>query len=148
MLLLLKMQFQNVALFFSALPAAVAILPMMLELLVFQDGQRIGCVNGYGKFISSAAACYPFRTRDIEGSDNKNVWAFDYGTCSTESSVLECYEPEGVPAIFTHSGADLELVGSFSANSIPGSDDVGRVSIIVGSGGSERFFLQVHFLSG
>ncbi|XXG99004.1 NAD-dependent isocitrate dehydrogenase [Hypoxylon texense] len=145
------MQFKNAVLFLSAFPAALAILPMTLELLVFQDGQRVGCVNGYGKFISSTAACYPFRTRDIEGSDNKNLWAFGYGTCSTESGVFDCYEPEGTPAIFTHNGADLELVGSgttFSANSIPSSSDTAGAEIIVGSGGSEQFFLQVHSLSG
>ncbi|KAI6087802.1 hypothetical protein F4821DRAFT_99776 [Hypoxylon rubiginosum] len=145
------MQFKNAALFLSAVSAAVATLPPTLELLVFQNGQRIGCVNGYGRFISSTAACFPFRTQDIDGSDDKNLVAFGYGTCSTESGVLDCYEPQGAPAVFTQNGADLELVGSgtaFSANSIPSSDDTAGTDIIVGSGGSEQFFLQVLSVSG
>ncbi|KAI1257714.1 hypothetical protein MGN70_000758 [Eutypa lata] len=171
------MQFKNAALFVSALlPAAImASLPATLELLAFQNGQRIGCVNGYGKFITSELACYPFRAMAIEGSDNRNLWAVGYGTCSTESGTLECYEPEGEPSAFTvrnhfksplalHpslslavlipgdlNGADLELVGtgtSFSANSKPDVDDRMGVEIIVGDGGSEDFFLQVHAVSG
>ncbi|KAI2617016.1 hypothetical protein GGS26DRAFT_603324 [Hypomontagnella submonticulosa] len=145
------MQFKGAVLFLSVVPAAMAILPTTVELLVFQNGQRIGCVNGYGKFTTSTAARYPFRTRDIEGSDDKYLWAFGYGTCSTESSVIDCYEPEGAPAAFTHNSADLELVDSgtgFSANSIPSSDDTKGVDIIVGNGGSEQFSLQVRGLSG
>ncbi|EMR65345.1 hypothetical protein UCREL1_7688 [Eutypa lata UCREL1] len=147
------MQFKNAALFVSALlPAAImASLPATLELLAFQNGQRIGCVNGYGKFITSELACYPFRAMAIEGSDNRNLWAVGYGTCSTESGTLECYEPEGEPSAFTLNGADLELVGtgtSFSANSKPDTDDRMGVEIIVGDGGSEDFFLQVHAVSG
>ena len=104
------MQFKSVVVFLSALPAAMAVLPMTLELLAFQNGQRIGCVNGYGKFISSTAACYPFRTQDIAGSDNKNLWAFGYGTCSTESGVIDCYEPEGAPTAFTVSAQPPYLI--------------------------------------
>lgn len=96
------MQFKSVALFLSALPAAFANLPATLELLVFQDGQRIGCVNGYGKFITNKLACYPFRTQSIDASsDNRNLWAVGYGTCSAESGTLECYQPEGEPSAFT-----------------------------------------------
>ncbi|KAI2621135.1 hypothetical protein GGR54DRAFT_90078 [Hypoxylon sp. NC1633] len=145
------MQIKNSFFFLSALPAAMATLPMTLELLVFQDGQRIGCVNGYGKFITSTIACYPFRAHDIEGSEYKNLWAFGYGMCSTETGFVDCYDPAGVPAVFTSTGADLELVGSgtaFSANSIPDSGDRAGIDIVVGDGGSEQFSLQVHALSG
>lgn len=108
------MQFKNAALFLSAVSAAVATLPPTLELLVFQNGQRIGCVNGYGRFISSTAACFPFRTQDIDGSDDKNLVAFGYGTCSTESGVLDCYEPQGAPAVFTVSKTTQPLFDSSS----------------------------------
>ncbi|KAI1394717.1 hypothetical protein F4819DRAFT_501607 [Hypoxylon fuscum] len=113
------------ALLLSVLPAAIATLPLTLELLVFQAGQRIGCVNGYGKFITT--------------------------TASAEAGAIDCYEPVGAPAPFTLNGADLELVGcgtAFSAPSIPATDDRTGVDIIVGSGGSEQFFLQVHSVSG
>ncbi|KAI4869386.1 hypothetical protein F4820DRAFT_444240 [Hypoxylon rubiginosum] len=104
------MQFNNAALFLSVLWAALAILLMT-------SSRR------------PRHATYPFRTQGIEGSDNKNLQAFGYGTCIAESGVLDCCEPEGAPAIFTNSGADLKLIGSgiaFSANSIPNSGDTAR----------------------
>lgn len=96
------MQFKNAALFLSALPAVLATLPATLELFVYQDGVRIGCVNGYGKFITGNLACYPFRTQAVDAtSDDRQIWASGYGTCSAESGTLECYEPEGAPSSFT-----------------------------------------------
>ncbi|RYP76624.1 hypothetical protein DL769_003584 [Monosporascus sp. CRB-8-3] len=139
------MQFKNVALFLSVLPAAMASLPLTLELLVFQNGQRIGCVDIYGKFVTNARSCFPFRAMDIPGSDNKHLWTAYGGKCSADSGVLECYETDGEPSEFTvspiqlhpptlspsHSGtgtsasladiitaqngADLELVGAGTA---------------------------------
>ncbi|KAK7752377.1 hypothetical protein SLS62_005714 [Diatrype stigma] len=150
------MQFRSVALFLSALPAALANLPPTLELLAFQDGQRIGCVNGYGRFITNKLACCPFRAQTIDASsDSSNLWAVGYGTCSAEPGTLECYQPEGEPSAFTLNGTDLELVGtvtgigtSFSANSKPDPEDRKGVETIVGDGGSEVFSLQVHAVSG
>ncbi|KAI1084821.1 hypothetical protein F5B20DRAFT_222483 [Whalleya microplaca] len=145
------MQSKNFFIFITILRTAVATLPTTLELLVFQNGQRIGCVNGYGKFITSTAACFLFQTQEIEGSENKNIWASGYGTCSADSGVIECYEPQGAPAIFTQHGTDLELVGfgtTFSANSNPDASDRIGVDILVGEGGGETFLLQVHALSG
>ncbi|KAH9995158.1 hypothetical protein F4779DRAFT_200032 [Xylariaceae sp. FL0662B] len=145
------MQIKHAIFFLAALRGAVATLPETFELLVFRDGQRIGCVNGYGKFVTSGIACYLFRAQSIDGSENKNIWASGYGTCSADSNVIECYEPKGAPAVFTQRGADLELVGSgttFSADLEPDSSDRMGVDIIVGEGGIETFFLQVHALSG
>ncbi|RYP66896.1 hypothetical protein DL771_007553 [Monosporascus sp. 5C6A] len=144
------MQFKNAALFLSALPAVMAILPPTLELLVFQNGQRIGCVDIYGKFVTNTRTCFPFRTVDIPRSDNKHLWTVHGDKCSADSGVLECYETDGEPSKFTRNGADLDLVGTgtaFSASSIPAADS-GGADIIVGDSGSEKFFLQVRAVSG
>ncbi|RYP05839.1 hypothetical protein DL765_009713 [Monosporascus sp. GIB2] len=144
------MQFKNAALLLSAIPAAVANLPPTLELLVFQNGQRIGCVDINGKFVTNARTCFPFRAMVIPGSNNKHLWSVYGGKCSADSGVLECYAPSGEPSEFTLNGADLELIGAgtaFSANSIPALASAGA-DIIVGDSGSEKFFLQVRPVSG
>ena len=107
------MQFKipTIAILWAFIPAAMASLPPTMELLVFQEGRRIGCVNGYGKFVVNTLGCYPFRAQavaaDDDGDDddnsseeNRRLWAAGYGTCSAEAGVLECYEPAGQPSSF------------------------------------------------
>ena len=101
------MQFTNLAaalaLFTAVIPAALASLPTTLELLVFQDGRRVGCVNGYGRFVANDLGCYPFRAQAVDGDEpeeNRKLWAVGYGTCSAEAGVLECFEPAGPPSSF------------------------------------------------
>ena len=106
------MQFKipTIAILWAFIPAAMASLPPTMELLVFQEGRRIGCVNGYGKFVVNTLGCYPFRAQavaaDDDGDDdnsseeNRRLWAAGYGTCSAEAGVLECYEPAGHPSSF------------------------------------------------
>lgn len=107
------MQFKipTIAILWAVIPAAMASLPPTMELLVFQEGRRIGCVNGYGKFVVNTLGCYPFRAQAVAADDddddednsseeNRRLWAAGYGTCSAEAGVLECYEPAGQPSSF------------------------------------------------
>ena len=109
----MQLKIPTTAVLWAVIPGAMASLPMTLELLVFQEGRRIGCVNGYGKFVVNTLGCYPFRAQavaadgddsddddDVGSEENRRLWAAGYGTCSAEAGVLECYEPAGQPSSF------------------------------------------------
>ncbi|KAH9894624.1 hypothetical protein F4778DRAFT_784053 [Xylariomycetidae sp. FL2044] len=146
----MKFTIASLSLALALLPSALATLPGTLELLVFQNGQRAGCVNRYGNFTTNHISCYPFRAFAIPGSEYQNVAGNALTKCSTDTGLLNCRV--GEPAAFTQNGADLEHIGtgtSFSVNSIPTStDDTVGVDIIVGGAGPIAVFLQVHGISG
>ena len=80
-----------------AIPAATASLPRTFSLYAYQNGQRIGCINGYGRFTTSDMACYPFNS----DPNVKPTTIRGYEPCSTANGTLVCYEVEGSVSQFT-----------------------------------------------
>lgn len=90
------MQFKTALLLLGAMPAAMATLPRTFELLAFQNGQRIGCINGRGNFITGTLFCYPFNSNpDIDPTTVRG-----YERCSATDGVLSCYEVVDEAALF------------------------------------------------
>ncbi|KAF6811523.1 hypothetical protein CSOJ01_05656 [Colletotrichum sojae] len=134
----------------AAIPTALATLPRTFELLAFQNGQRIGCINGYGNFITYRIACYPFSTYGVLGETNE---IRGYEACNAVNGSFSCFETENVRSLFAVSlnGADLELVGSgtqWSADSLPDIEDRYGVPTNIGGEGAVPIFLQVHSVQG
>ena len=67
------------------------------ELLAFENGQRIGCINGYGNFITGSLACYPFNT---VGTPVEEVAIRGYEPCSASNGSLVCYQAAGSSSLF------------------------------------------------
>ncbi|KAK1467648.1 hypothetical protein CCUS01_07179 [Colletotrichum cuscutae] len=140
------MQLRSIALTLSSIYGAFATLPRTFELLAFQNGQRIGCINGYGNFVTGGLACYPFNT---VGTPVEEVSIRGYEPCSASNGSLVCYqaaEPRHQVA-----GTYLDLIGNgtlFSADSLPQTSDRVGVSVDVGANGSVVMALQVRGLSG
>lgn len=81
----------------AVIPTALAILPRTFELLAFQNGQRIGCINGYGNFITYKIACYPFNTYGTLAETN-NIRGYE--ACSAANGSFVCWEAEGERSLF------------------------------------------------
>ncbi|KAJ0327615.1 hypothetical protein COL5a_005583 [Colletotrichum fioriniae] len=106
------MQPKFFALALGSIGGVLATLPRTFELLAFQDGQRIGCINGYGNFITGSLACYPFNT---VGTPVEQVAIRGYEPCSASNGSLVCYQAAGSSSLFGLTGADLDLIGNGSA---------------------------------
>ncbi|KAK1462060.1 hypothetical protein CMEL01_14027 [Colletotrichum melonis] len=142
------MQLRSIALPLSSIYGAFATLPRTFELLAFQNGQRIGCINGYGNIITGSLACYPFNT---VGTPVEEVAIRGYEPCSASNGSLVCYQAAEPSSQFGVAGTYLDLIGNgtlFSADSLPQTTDTVGVSIDVGANGSIVMALQVRGLSG
>ncbi|KAG7050863.1 hypothetical protein JMJ77_0001495 [Colletotrichum scovillei] len=137
-----------IALTLGSICGVFATLPRTFELLAFENGQRIGCINGYGNFITGSLACYPFNT---VGTPVENVAIRGYEPCSASNGSLVCYQAAGPSSLFGLTGADLDLIGNgtlFSADSFPQTSDRVGVPVGVGANGSVPMALQVRGLTG
>ncbi|KAF9875448.1 hypothetical protein CkaCkLH20_07268 [Colletotrichum karsti] len=142
------MRFTNFLPALAAIPAVLATLPRTFELLAFQNGQRIGCINGYGNFVTNKLVCYPYNT---VGDPAETNYIFGYEPCSAANGSFVCWQAEGERSLFGLSGADLNLIGVgtlWSADSLPDSQDRYGVPVNIGNEGSQPIFLQVHGISG
>ncbi|KAK1704796.1 uncharacterized protein BDZ83DRAFT_758710 [Colletotrichum acutatum] len=142
------MQPKFIALTVGSFCGVFATLPRTFELLVFQNGQRIGCINGYGNFITGSLACYPFNT---VGTPVEKVAIRGYEPCSVSNGSLVCYQAVGPSSLYGLTGADLDLIGNgtlFSADSLPQTSDRVGVPVDVGDDGIGAMSLQVRGLSG
>ncbi|KAK1525498.1 hypothetical protein CABS01_00587 [Colletotrichum abscissum] len=142
------MQLKSIVLTLSSIYGAFATLPRTFELLAFQNGQRIGCINGYGNIITGSLACYPFNT---VGTPVKEVAIRGYEPCSASNGSLVCYQAAEPLSLFGVAGTYLDLIGNgtlFSADSLPQTSDRVGVSVDVGANGSVVMALQVRGVSG
>lgn len=92
-----KMHPKFIALTLGSICGVFATLPRTFELLAFENGQRIGCINGYGNFITGSLACYPFNT---VGTPVENVAIRGYEPCSASNGSLVCYQAAGPSSLF------------------------------------------------
>jgi hypothetical protein len=78
--------------------ALAGALPRTFELHAIRDNLRIGCLNGYGQFISNDLACYIFRAHNLPA----NPTAMSaYETCTiTSVGTLDCYSTGNDPWSF------------------------------------------------
>ncbi|KAI3535711.1 hypothetical protein CSPX01_11235 [Colletotrichum filicis] len=137
-----------IALTLGSICGVFATLPRTFELLAFENGQRIGCINGYGNFITGSLACYPFNT---VGTPVENIAIRGYEPCSASNGSLVCYQAAGPSSLLGLTGADLDLIGNgtlFSADSFPQTSDRVGVPVGVGANGSVAMNLRVGGLSG
>ncbi|ORY54728.1 uncharacterized protein BCR38DRAFT_415222 [Pseudomassariella vexata] len=143
------MQLKNTALLILASAFVVlASLPRTFELLAFKDEVQVGCVNNRGNFITNHLYCIPFNSNVTV--DPTTITA--YNKCSCADGMLNCYNPQGAPSLFTKSGADMSLDGfgtAFSVDSWPVStDEIIGVPLKVGIGMNGTIILQVKAVSG
>ncbi|KAJ3942055.1 uncharacterized protein N0V96_007544 [Colletotrichum fioriniae] len=103
------MQPKFFALALGSIGGVPATLPRTFELLAFQDGQRIGCINGYGNFITGSLACYPFNT---VGTPVEQVAVRGYEPCSASNGSLVCYQAAGSSSLFGQIRSLSHLIGS------------------------------------